>query len=174
MLDENQTQPQDGTNPEVEVLEDTVVEETTEETPDVEVVEEETVPKSQFNQAIARAKKAEALLKQKSQQNIINNKTATSSSIEDMESMILRAQGMPVELLNELKAVAKARGKNLLDSQTDPIFLAIKDQKETEVKAQKAKLGASKGSGSVKKEKTFATPNLSEEEFKEMWKASRG
>lgn len=169
-MDETIT-PQDGTNPESEVIEETTVEETVEETP--EEVQEETVPKSQFNQVLARAKKAEEQLKKGITQNI-TNKTTANPSTEDMEAMVLKAQGMPNDLLDELKAVAKARGKTLLDSTTDPIFLAIKTQKETETKALKAKLGASKGSSSVKKEKGINTPNLTDEEHKELWKQNRG
>jgi len=172
MIDENLTQPQEGTNPESEVIEETVEVETTEETP--EEVVEETVPKSQFNQVLARAKKAEEALKKANPQNITNKQTTVSPSTNDMEAMVLKAQGMPNDLLDELKAVAKARGKTLLDSVNDPIFVAIKSQKETETKALKAKLGASKGSSSVKKEKSINSVGLSEEEHKALWRENRG
>jgi hypothetical protein len=173
-MDETIT-PQEGMNPESEVIEETIEGETIEETPEeVTEVTEETVPKSQFNQVLARAKKAEEALKKSNPQNITNKQTTVSTSTEDMEAMVLKAQGMPSDLLDELKAVAKARGKTLLDSVNDPIFVAIKSQKETETKALKAKLGASKGSGSVKKEKSINSIGLSEEEHKEMWKANRG
>jgi hypothetical protein len=160
-MDETIT-PQEGTNPELEVeVEETTTGEETEETPELE----ETVPKSQFQQVLARAKKAEALLRQKP---TITNNPLTD---EDIEAKILKSQGLNDELLNELKALSKIRGKSLIETQNDPLFIAIKEQKEAEVKSQKARLGASKGSGSVKKEKDFNSPGLSDTEHKEMWKA---
>ena len=81
---------------------------------------------------------------------------------------------MSDELLTELVALSKVRGKSLLDTQSDPLFIALKESKEAEAKSAKAKLGASKGSGSVKTEKGFDTPGLTEEEHKEMWKKSQG
>jgi len=170
MQDENQAQPQEGTNPVVEVQEDTIAEETIE-TP-AEEVQEETVPKSQFNQVLARAKKAEDALKKARPQENITNKTNSVSS-EEVEIKILKVQGMSEDLINELKAVAVARGKSLIDSINDPIFVAIKNDKEQQAKAQKARLGASKGSSPVKKEKTINTPFISDEEHKQLWKENR-
>jgi hypothetical protein len=54
---------------------------------------------------------------------------------------------MSDELLGELVALSKVRGKSLLDTQSDPIFIALKDAKDAEAKKAKANLGASKGSG---------------------------
>lgn len=167
MQDENQAQPQEGTNPVVEVQEETIAEETIE-TP-AEEVQEETVPKSQFNQVLARAKRAEDEAKKlkSSTQNI--NKT-NSLSAEEVDVKILQSQGYSDELITELKAVAKARGKSLFASTQDSIFIAIKNEKEAEAKSQKAKLGASRGSGTVRKEKTTTTANLSDEEHKQLWR----
>jgi hypothetical protein len=169
MPDENQVKPQDGTNPESEVIEETVAEETTE-TP-AEEVQEETVPKSQFNQVLARAKKAEdALKKAKPAENITKSNSVSS---EEVEVKILKVQGMSDDLINELRAVAVARGKGMIDSLNDPIFVAIKNEKEQQIKAQKARLGASKGSAPVKKEKVINTPFISDDEHKQLWKEAR-
>ncbi len=81
---------------------------------------------------------------------------------------------MSDELLTELVALSKVRGKSLLDTINDPLFVALKSQKEEESKSAKAKLGASKGSGSAKVGKDFNTPDLSPEEHKELWNKSQG
>lgn len=170
MIDENLAQPQEGTNLESEVINDTVAEETTE-TP-AEEVQEETVPKSQFNQVLARAKRAEDEAKRLKASPVNINKT-NSLSPEEVDVKILQSQGYTDELITELKAVAKARGKSLFASTQDSIFIAIKAEKEAELKAQKAKLGASRGSSSVRKEKSVTSPNLSDEEHKQLWRESR-
>lgn len=170
MQDENLATPQEGMSPESEVIEETVVEETTE-TPEIEEVLEETVPKSQFNQVLARAKKAEDALKKQPKENITNKQNSLSE--EEVEVKILKSQGMTDDLIKDLKAVAKARGKSLIDSVNDSIFVAIKNEKEADGKAKKAKLGASKGSGIAKKEKDVNSVGLSDEDHKELWKQMR-
>jgi len=166
---DNQVVEATNSTEEVElVVDESTTESEAVESPEAEV-KEETVPKSQFNQVLARAKKAEALLKNKPKESINN-----VLSEETIEEKILLSQGLSSELIDELKALSKVRGKSLLATTTDPIFVAIKEAKEKEVKEQKARLGASKGSGSVKKEKSFTTPGLTPEEHKEMWKSSQG
>jgi len=168
MIDENLTQPQEGTNPESEVIEETIEEETIE-TP--EEATAKTYSEEEFRQVLARAKKAEDKLRQSSTVNI--NKTNTLSA-EEVDVKILQSQGYTDELITELKAVAKARGKSLFASTQDSIFLAIKNEKEAEANKQKAKLGASRGSGTVRKEKTTTTANLSDEDHKQLWKDMMG
>ena len=75
------------------------------------------------------------------------------------------------ELLNGMRDLAKIRGKSILEVQNDPIVLAMKEVKDKEAKEKTSKLGASRGSPSVKKEKDVTTPNLSDEDHKELWKA---
>jgi hypothetical protein len=120
-------------------------------------------------QLTARAKAAEAKPAQVVKPQI--NSTLDETMIE---KKILKSQGMSDELIEELATLAKVRGKGLLDTQDDPIFAALKDAKEAEIKKSKATLGTSKGSGSVKASKDFNSPGLSEEEHKEMWKQSQG
>ena len=55
-----------------------------------------------------------------------------------------------------------------LKALNDPIFVAVKEKFEREIKQESASLGASKGAGSVKAQKTFATPGLSAEEHKKL------
>jgi hypothetical protein len=121
-------------------------------------------------QLTARAKSAEAKAKPAEVPQQINS-TLDETTIE---KKILKSQGMSDELLNELVALSKVRGKSLLDTQSDPIFIALKELKEKEEKSAKANLGASRGSGSVKKGKDFNTPDLTPEEHKELWRQSQG
>lgn len=119
-------------------------------------------------QLTARAKSAEAKPAQVKPQ--INNQLDTAT----VEKLLLKSQGMSDELLGELETLAKVRGKSILDTQTDPIFVALKEAKEAEVKKSKATLGTSKGSGTVKATKDFNTAGLSDEDHKELWKQSQG
>lgn len=162
----------------VENTDEVVIEDTTNGVEDVEALKERLaqVEKAKHDLS-ARAKKAEAELKslrEKSadapQKEIIKN----TLSEADVEAKILRAQGVSTELLDELKVIARARGKSLIEAQEDPLFVLRKKQMEDEAKAQKAKLPSSKGSGSVKHEKTFNTSGLSNDEHRAMWKAQQG
>src|SRR3990167_9113427 len=118
-------------------------------------------------QLTARAKGAEAKAKV-----IVPVVPHVTNEIDNelIERTVLKSQGMSDEILGELVALSKVRGKSLLDTQSDPIFIALKESREAEAKSAKAKLGASKGSGSVKVQKNFNTPDLSEAEHKEMWR----
>ncbi len=166
-MSEQDNQVVEATNSTEEVV---VEQETTTEDGTVEIPEVKTYSEDEFKQVLARAKIAEAKLKQKPVESITKQ---DSLSAEEVDVKILQSQGYSDELITDLKAVAKARGKSLLASTQDSIFLAIKNEKEAEAKAQKAKLGASRGSGQQKKEKSIATPNLSDEEHKELWKQAR-
>ena len=149
-----------------------------EDTEDVEALKAQVTEKDTFaKQAIARAKKAEAELKtlkesKGAEATHVTNNTAFSE--QDIEAKILLAQGMDKELLEQAKILAKIRNKSILEIQNDPILLAMKKEKEEIEKAQKAKLGASKGSSQVKAEKNINSSNLSEEEHKALWKAQQG
>ncbi len=160
--------PQDGTNPEPEVVEDTVAEETTE-TP---AQETKTYSSEEFRQVLARAKKAEAALKTqpKPPQTITQN----ALSQDDIDTRILKSQGMTDVHLDSLKKVAKINNTSLIEAQSDPIFQAIKEKEEREAKAQKAKLPASRGSASVKKEVNISSPGLTDAQHKELWRESQG
>ncbi|MDI9761237.1 hypothetical protein, partial [Acinetobacter baumannii] len=63
-----------------------------------------------------------------------------------------------------MKALAKVRGKSILEIQNDPILKAMKEAKEQEEKAKATRLPASRGSAPVKKEKSFSTSGQSDEE----------
>lgn len=156
----------------------TVEEETTEEiTEETQSESTEETPEAKLAKAEAEAAKYRRLFeKSQKQKSTVSPQKNINNPVDDamIEKKILKSQGMSDELLGELETIAKVRGKGLIDSQTDPIFIALKDSKEAEAKSAKAKLGASKGSGTVKPQKGFNTPGLSDEEHKEMWRQSQG
>jgi len=130
--------------------------------------------KSQLNEALeakrqltARARTAEAKLKEtpKPAEPNLNN---GGLSKEEAELLILQSKGYDKELLSEMKVVAKVRGKSILEIESDPIIVAMKEANEKRAKEEKTKLGASRSSGTAKPQKTFNTPGLSEEEHREM------
>lgn len=96
--------------------------------------------------------------------------TTNSLTKQEIQEEILIAKGIDPQLLEEMKALATLRGKTLLQMENDPIILAMKETKEAEAAKAKARLGASRGSTSVKAQKTTTTPNLSDEDHKAMWR----
>ena len=162
---ENENEVSGATNPD-EVIDTTV---DVEETEDIEALKVKLAEAEEAKRQItARAKAAEAKLKEKpAPQPLIN-----ALSKDDTELLILASQGLnDPELIGELKALAKVRGKSLIETQTDPIFIAMKAAREETAKVEKAKLGASKGSGGIRRGKDLNTPGLSDAEHRELWKA---
>lgn len=150
----------------VEQEENTTTEEVSEESNDDTV----TLSKSEYSklkrQAIAyKANKSEKV-------EVKEEKTTTNNFSEEViEVKILKSKGVSDDDINELKALAKVRGKSLLEVETsDPIWLSIKETRESEAKAKQARLGASRSSGTAKQEKTTNTPNISSEDHKNLWK----
>lgn len=129
-------------------------------------------------QLTARAKKAEADLKelktQLDKQSSDNSEGKQSIATPDVDERVLKANGMADELLKELKVVAQVRGVGLIEAQSDPVFASIRENYEKEVKAKEASLGTSKGSGQPKPKKDFNTPGLSKDEHKELFKQRLG
>lgn len=146
---------------------------TSDDSEDIEVLKAE-LEKAREIKRIAeiRTKKAEAELK--SYKDKPAEAVTSTLSEEDIEVKILKAKGIDAELLDEMKILAKVRGKSILEIENDPILIAMKNEKEAKHKAEKAKLGASKGSGQVKQAKTVNSPGLSQEEHKALWKESMG
>lgn len=119
---------------------------------------------------LARAKKAEAQAKAKR----TDLETPDVPSSESVDERILKANGMPDELVKELKRVARFNEVDLISAQKDPMFLAIKEKFEKEQRDKEASLGASKGSGVGKPRKDFTTPNLTAEDHKRLWQRQMG
>ena len=125
--------------------------------------------KEVIRQLTARAKKAEA----HKQRNDLQTPDAPVS--ENVDERILISQGIPSELLTQLKKVAKFNEVDLITAQSDPLYVAMKEKYEQELRDKQANLGASRGSGPGKPVKGFTTPGLKAEDHKALWqKASRG
>lgn len=142
-------------------------------------LEEATKKLEQFPNIIARAKKAEAELKElkgapapkaDATQNTNNN----SLTEESVDVKILVSQGVDQESIEMLKKLAKVNGTSVLAAKEDPIYATYLVNKEAQSKSEKARLGASKGSGGGRVEKSSTTPNLSEADHKEIWRKSQG
>jgi len=150
-------------------------------TDDVEALKEQLEREREARRQItARAKKAEEKLRsvssqttptvdQKPSQTINNTLTA-----EDVEVRILKAQKVSEDEITMLKKIAAVNGTSIIEAQADDMFISFKQRKEEQEKADKAKLGASRGSGSVKKEKDVSSPGLSDVEHKELWRQAMG
>ena len=160
---DNEIENLDSTNETVEeTVETPESAETTEETPEVDVEQLQATNKKLYE----RAKKAEADLK------VLKSAEAKPASPQNVEETVLLAQGLPEELLGELKVISQLRKVSLIKGQADPIFVAIKEKFEKDKKREDASLPASRGSGSIKPKKDFSTPGLTREEHKEMTKAA--
>ena len=125
----------------------------------------------------ARAKIAEAKLKEKESQPTQTTEQKATQPIsnpvltaEDVEVRILKAQGVSNDEIVYLKKLAAVNGTSIIGAQSDELFSAFKSKKEEQEKSEKSKLGASRGSSSVKREKDYSTPGLTDEEHKEIWK----
>lgn len=153
---ENEYAPEDVVEQEDQTSEDT------EETQEEETV---TLSKSEFKklQRQAIAYNANKTSKKETQ-------TTSNVSEIDIEAKILKSQGIDDDMIEEMKTLATLRGKSLLEMKSDPIIVAMNQEKERQEKERQARLGASKGSGTVKQEVTTQTPGLSEDEHKRLWK----
>jgi hypothetical protein len=118
------------------------------------------------NQRI-RAEKAEKKAKEVRQ---LDTPKEEKQDTPDIDERILKANGMPEELIKELKVIAKARDIGLIEAQNDNLFKLVKENFEKETKQKEASLGSSRGSGNAPVKKTPSTPGLSKEEHKAMWK----
>lgn len=143
---------------------DTPIEEQTTEPSEPEEVEVDVEQLQKTNKKLfERAKNAEADLKA-----FKAKKPADANPQVSVEETVLLATGMPEELLKDLKAVATVRGVSLIKAQTDPLFVAVKDEFEKGQRQKDASLPASRNSGTVKPKKSFDTVGLSREEHREM------
>lgn len=166
--DVNLDTPNETAEETVETPESTETEGETPETPEVDVEKLQATNKKLYE----RAKKAEAEAKA-----LRGSAPVPPSPVSpqlNVEETVLLANGMPEELLTKLKAVAKVNGiSSLLKAQADPIFVAVKEKYDQDKKSKDASLGASRGSGSVKAQKSFTSPGLTREEHRKMVIESR-
>lgn len=127
-------------------------------------------------QILARAKNAEAKLKSMSSQTTpseqkpnqpINNPVMTA---EDVEVRILKTQKVSDEEIAYLKKIAAINGSSIIEAMEDEVFINFKQKKEAADKSEKARLGVSRGSSSVRKEKEISQPGLTDADHKELWR----
>lgn len=151
---------------------DVVLEEETTDVDDVEALKQQLAEAEEAKrQLTARAKTAEAKLKEKPQEKEIIN---PSLSAEDVDIKILQSQGKSEESIAYLKKLAQVNGTSILAAQSDELYLAYEEKREAKIKADKASLGATRGSGQTQKSKGVTTPDLSEAEHKALWRQQMG
>jgi hypothetical protein len=111
----------------------------------------------------ARAKKAEEELKALKAKPQVESKPNDPQLSDELK---LIARGLSDEEIEQAKVVAKGKGVNLTEAIKDPLFtIFLADLKEKERK-EKAKLGASKGSGETQEEITGFQSGSTTEEHK--------
>jgi ribosomal protein S21 len=143
---------------------------------DVEALKKQIEEKDTFaRQAVARAKKAEADLKAlKEKAGEATQITNNTPSEETIDIKILQSQGLDDDAIAYLKKISQVNGTTLIEAKKDELYKAFEEKREREEKAKKASLGASRGSGAIRKEKSITSAGLSDEEHKELWKKSLG
>lgn len=128
-----------------------------------------TTPEEKFAIADAEANKNRRLLNKKP---LVPAKKPMApqspSSRDETDERILLANGMPKDLIRELKKVAKLNETGLIEAQTDTIFVAVKEKFESDKKKKNASLSPSRRSAEVQPKKDFSTPKLSREEHMNM------
>jgi hypothetical protein len=163
----------DENTPEVELEENETYEmadESVEETE--EVAEVETEEQSKEVDWKSEALKWQAIAKRKAKQvaKPVAKTTETINNTLSREEAILIAKGMDDESISQLQSIAKGKAISLLDAEKDPLFVAYYDKRQAELKAERARLGVSKGSGQKQNKPDFTAVGLSEEEHKRLWK----
>lgn len=161
-------------NDDLEVEQDEELEEETDEEQEDSDTESEDETEDEVDWK-ARAIKAEKLLV-KNKQKAKKEKPQVTSNPASLtrEEAALIASGMSLEEVDMLGSLAKAQGVTLSEARDSELFVAYQEKKQREAKAAKAKLGASSGSGRHREKSSFATPNLSDEDHKKMWKEAMG
>lgn len=121
-----------------------------------------------FNNVVARAKKAEEELKQ-----FKSNKvdTPTGISRQETEELILKTQGVDDKRMELLRTISKGKGVSLTDAMADELYTVFDEKLKNDEKAQKASLSASRGSAKKEAEKTT---NLTRDEHREKWEKMTG
>jgi len=172
-MDEETTDVAADTNAEVE--EDTNISEEEDDTSD-DSNEEAVALKSKLDDALkaksdltVRAKKAEEelkTLKAKPQDNKPNDPQLS-------EELKLIARGLSDEEIDQAKVIAKGKEVPLTEAIKDPLFIIFQADLKEKEKKEKAKLGASKGSGESKEESEIKS-GLTREQHEKVFKEALG
>lgn len=119
------------------------------------------------SQLTARAKKAEEELKTLK----ANHPLTQDPQLSDELKLI--ARGLSDEEIEQAKVVAKGKGIILTEAIKDPLFLTYQSDLKDKQRKEKAKLGASKGSGESQDD-TLIKPDMTRDEHKEAFKKVMG
>ena len=163
-MNEENIETVDSLNNEVavtpEVAEDTEVELQLEEETEVDVEKLQETNKKLYARLKALESKVKATPKE-----VTQPKKEINSNVQsvDMDEVRLIAKGYEEDEISKIKAIAKGNGCSLLDATKDEMFVLWKEKQDAEVKKSKSQLGASKGSGSARPEKS--TSDMTEAEF---------
>lgn len=123
------------------------------------------------SQILARAKKAEGELKRlKAEPHTQQNNNDSQLS----EELKLIARGLSDEEIEQAKVIAKGKGIPLTESIKDPLFTIFQADLKEKERREKAKLGASKGSGETQEEVTGTESGASREDHMKAFKKLTG
>lgn len=138
--------------------------------------ENEAKLKKQNAKLYERAKKAEASVKEQKETKELNksNPEQASDLDEKLDERFLKRDGYSDEDIKQLKVIRagqKALGEeiSLVDAVNHPLFTALAEKKKTELKNEKARLGAS---GSSRSSQTNKIGEMSDEEHKAYQRAT--
>lgn len=119
------------------------------------------------SQILARAKKAEEELKTLKAQPHISNDPQLSDELK------LIARGLSDEEIEQAKIVAKGKGILLTEAIKEPLFLTFQNDLKEKERKEKAKLGASKGSGESQDDSLIKS-DMTREEHEKAFKKVMG
>jgi hypothetical protein len=149
------------------------VTETTEETPVDSNVDERSQKLEAANKKLyARLKAAEEKLKSVTEAKVENKQPSVEAQYLTREEAILISKGHDEKDLDLLKVISKGKGVSLSEAINDEMFTAYAEKREKERKEEKAKLGASKSSGTQKD--TRIKPGMSREEHMALFQKATG
>jgi len=118
-------------------------------------------------QILARAKKAEAELKD------LRAKSSINSDPQLSEELKLIARGLSDEEIEQAKVIAKGRDISLQEAVKDTLFLTFQSDLIAKKKKEDAKLGASKGSGESQDEAGIKS-DMTREDHQKVFKKIMG
>lgn len=176
-MSDNETIREDELEQEnIDEVEETEVEETEEETTDNVEEEGDTDDGIDWKK---EALKFKGILKRKAEQaellkkKVPQTKKQITSNLS-VEETVLKAQGMSDDELAMLKKVASVQEVSLLEAKNDDLYTSWKEKNDAELRAEQARMSASRKSGQRGVKKDFNTKGLSKEEHKELWKQKMG
>lgn len=141
--------------------------ETSEQEDTVDLAEELEKQRKANAQINARAKRAEEELKTLRANPPLKQDTQLSDELK------LIARGLSDEEIEQAKVVAKGKGIVLTEAIKDPLFLSYQATLKEQERKEKAKLGASKGSGESQ-DNTLIKSEMTREEHQEAFKKVMG